>query len=70
MAETPTTEKKVITLDSMQAVIDKLKQDYPTRTEVTEEIAEAGGANLTYATDEEVLALFGDTAADGGSDTP
>lgn len=58
---------KVVTLETLGAAVQKIKQDYPTRTEVTEEISQAGG-NVTYATEEEVLALFEDTAAaDEGS---
>lgn len=61
---------KVVTLETLGAAVQKIKQDYPTRTEVTQEITEAGG-NVTYATEEEVLALFEDTAAvdEGGDET-
>ena len=61
---------KVVTLETLGAAVQKIKQDYPTRTEVSQEISESGG-NVTYATEEEVLALFeGGTAADeGGEET-
>ena len=56
------TTNKVVTLDTLGAAVNKIKQDYPTRTEVTQEIAQAGGS-VTYATEEEVLALFEDAEA-------
>lgn len=59
---------KVVTLETLGAAVQKIKQDYPTRTEVLQEISESGG-NVTYATEEEVLALFEDaTAADEGGE--
>ncbi len=65
---------KVVTLETLGAAVQKIKQDYPTRTEVTEEISQElanAGGNVTYATEEEVLALFEDTTAadDGGEET-
>lgn len=58
MAET---KKKVVTLDNMAALVEKIKADYATNQSVDEKLEENGGASLTYATDEEVLALFNDT---------
>lgn len=54
----PTNTNKVVTLDTLGAAVQKIKKDYPTRTEVTQEIADSGGGSLVYATEEEVLALF------------
>lgn len=55
-------EKKVVTLDTLKAAVDKIKADYPTKTAVTEQISNAAlGESITYATSEEVLALFQDT---------
>lgn len=58
MAET---EKKVVTLDNLAAFAGKIKADYATNQSVDEKLGANGGASLTYATDEEVLALFNDT---------
>lgn len=61
------TTGKVVTLEALGAAVQKIKEDYPTRTEVTQEIEDSGGGSLTYATEEEVLALFTDTAGGGGT---
>lgn len=60
--------QKVVTLGTLGAVIDKIQQDYPTRTEVTEEIQQTGGAAVEYATEEEVLALFATESAESGEE--
>ena len=52
---------KVVTLAALGVAINKIKQDYPTRVEVTEEIAQSSSDSLTYATEDEVLALFQET---------
>lgn len=64
MAET--TEKKVVTLDNLATFAGKIKADYATNESVDEKVQNAGSGALTYATDEEVLALFNDTAEDAG----
>lgn len=56
-----TTEKKVVTLDNLAAFAGKIKADYATNASVDEKVQNAGSGTLTYATDEEVLALFSDT---------
>lgn len=57
-------EKKVVTLDSLKVVVDKIKHDYPTRQEVTQQIANSDSSGSVYATDEEVLALFDEAEAE------
>ena len=52
---------KVVTLAALGVAINKIQQDYPTRAEVTEEIAQFSSESLIYATEEEVLALFQET---------
>jgi len=53
--------QKVITLDALKTAINKIREDYPTRAEVTEQIANAGTGSIDYATDEDILALFTQT---------
>jgi len=55
-------EKKVITLETLKTAVDKIKADYPTKTAVTTQIENATAGSSTYATSEEVLALFNDDA--------
>lgn len=61
MAE-PNTTKKAVDLKGLQA----LKQVFPTRTEVANQISEAqlAGGSIEYATAEEVLALFQDSVGE------
>lgn len=68
MADGTATNNKVVTLETLGAAVQKIKQDYPTRSEVTEEIAQSSGGSLEYATEEEVLALFDETAVTDGSE--
>lgn len=57
-------EKKVVTLDVLGAAVNKIKEDFPTKTNVTEQInAAALGGGLSYASEEDVLALFNDAPA-------
>lgn len=55
-------EKKVITLETLKTAVDKIKADYPTKAAVTTQIENATTGSSTYATSEEVLALFDDDA--------
>ena len=57
MAEN-TSPKKVITLDSMKVLVDKIKEDFATKEAVTQQIKEAGGVGLSDASEAEILALF------------
>ena len=57
-------EKKVVTLETLKTAVDKIKEDFPTKTAVTEQISNAAlGESIIYATSEDVLELFQDTAA-------
>ncbi|MCI9508020.1 MAG: hypothetical protein HFF62_15900 [Oscillospiraceae bacterium] len=57
-------EKKVVTLEALKTAVDKIKEDFPTKTAVTEQISNAAlGESIIYATSEDVLELFQDTAA-------
>ena len=49
MAEN-TSPKKVITLDSMKVLVDKIKEDFATKEAVTQQIKEAGGVGLSCRT--------------------
>ena len=53
---------KVVTLETLGAAIQKIEKTYPTREEVKKEITDSGGG-VTYATEEEVLALFGNSVS-------
>jgi len=53
MAEN-TSPKKVITLDSMKVLVDKIKEDFATKEAVTQQI--------------EILALFDDPPAQEGAE--
>lgn len=65
-------EKKVITLDTLAIVIEKIKADYITVDAATQQIEDLVGTvvdeavheaiddTINYATDEDVLALFED----------
>lgn len=67
MAETnPTNTQKAVTLESME----ELSKIVATKEEVTQQIADAVAtcANITFATTEEVLALFQPKAPSGGSE--
>lgn len=55
-------EKKIVTLETLKPVVDKIKADYPTNAAVDEKISSAAlGGGVAYATEAEVLALFEDT---------
>lgn len=57
-------EKKVVTLDVLGTAVDKIKETYPTKSAVAQQISEAAlGGGVAYATEAEVLALFNDTPA-------
>lgn len=58
-------DEKVVTLGSLQAAVDKIKADFATKTYVTEQV-NAGSVDITYATTEEVLALFNEPTQEGG----
>ena len=48
--------------------MNKIREDHPTRTEVTEQIQQAAlGGEITFATTQEILALFEETTQ-GGED--
>ena len=52
-------EKKIVTLETLKPVVDKIKADYPTNADVDEKISSAAlGGGVAYATEAEVLALF------------
>ena len=54
-------EKKVVTLETLKTAVDKIGEIHPTKEAVTQQISEAAlGGGVTYATQEEVLALFND----------
>lgn len=54
-------ENKVVTLDALSAAVNKIRTDYPTRADVSEQISQASlGAGAVYATEADVLALFED----------
>jgi len=65
MAESP---KKVVTLDSMKVLVDKIKADFATKESVTQQIKEAGGVGLSDASEAEILALFENPPAEGGTE--
>lgn len=65
MAESPS-PKKVVTLDSMKVLVDKIKADFATKEAVTQQIKEAGGVGLSDASEAEILALFDDPPRSGG----
>ena len=67
MAEN-TSPKKVITLDSMKVLVDKIKEDFATKEVVTQQIKEAGGVGLSDASEAEILALFDDPPAQEGAE--
>lgn len=67
MAEN-TSPKKVITLDSMKVLVDKIKEDFATKEAVTQQIKEAGGVGLSDASEAEILALFDDPPAQGDTE--
>lgn len=67
MAEN-TSQKKVITLDSMKVLVDKIKEDFATKEAVTQQIKEAGGVGLSDASEAEILALFDDPPAQEGAE--
>lgn len=57
-------EKKIVTLEALGAAVNKIKEDYPTKTAVTKQISDAAmGEGITYATTQDVLALFQDADA-------
>ncbi len=58
--------KKVITLDSMKVLVDKIKEDFATNASVDKRIKEAGGVGLSDASEAEILALFDDPPAEEG----
>jgi len=60
MAET---KQKVITLDNLDAVIRKVKGDFATKVELEEALANFGGG-FEFATEDEVLGLFTEAAAE------
>ena len=52
-------EKKVVTLEALKTAVDKIKEDFPTKTAVTEQISNAAlGESIIYATSEEGLTTF------------
>lgn len=58
---------KVVTLGSLSKAIEKIKGDFATKVELEEaktELEGSVGANIEYATDDEVLALFGEEATE------
>ena len=67
MAEN-TSPKKVITLDSMKVLVDKIKEDFATKEAVTQQIKEAGGVGLSDASEAEILALLDDPPAQEGAE--
>ena len=67
MAEN-TSPKKVITLDTMKVLVDKIKEDFATKEAVTQQIKEAGGVGLSDASEAEILALFDDPPAQEGAE--
>ena len=69
MAESPS-PKKVVTLDSMKVLVDKIKADFATKEAVTQQIKEAGGVGLSDASEAEILALFDDPPAQGDTEGP
>lgn len=65
--------KRAINLDNLKVVVDKFREDHPTRTEVTAQIQQAAlGGEITFATTQEILALFqesgGEDQGSGGED--
>lgn len=57
-----TTVKKAVDLEALQG----LTSVFPTKDEVTEQISNAAlGENITFATREEVIALFNTSAPEG-----
>lgn len=65
MAENP---KKVVTLDSMKVLVDKIKADFATKESVTQQIKEAGGVGLSDASEAEILALFDEPTEEEGDE--
>lgn len=67
-----TDEKKVVTLEALAVVVEKIKTDYITVEAATQKIAEIVeeqiDETIDYATEEEVRALFDDTSANNGGD--
>ena len=54
--------KKPVDLDGLGALVGKIKADYAKKTDVADEVANQIGTagSVTYATSEEILALFDD----------
>ena len=51
--------KRAINLDNLKVAVDKIREDYPSRTEVAEQIQQAAlGEGIVFATTQDVLALF------------
>ena len=48
--------------------VNEIKKTYPTKEQVTQQIANAGVTGITFATEEEVLALFAGTPSEEGQE--
>jgi len=61
------TNKKAIGLEELGVAVGEIKKTYPTKEQVAKQISDAAlnGADITFATEEEVLALFEDKTQDG-----
>lgn len=68
MPDTPAAPKKVVTLDSMKVLVDKIKADFATNASVDKRIKEAGGVGLSDASESEILALFDDPPIQGDAE--
>ncbi|MCI8537860.1 MAG: hypothetical protein HFF18_04255 [Oscillospiraceae bacterium] len=62
------TNKKAIGLEELGVAVNEIKKTYPTKEQVTQQIANAGVTGITFATEEEVLALFAGTPSEEGQE--